>query len=100
MPTITTLGVPGMTCSHCVSSVTEELEQVEGVERISVELRNGGVSEVTILSHEPLDEPALRAAVTEAGYETESVDVQAEGLTAQSKEQHEQREEFYGEGKA
>jgi copper chaperone len=100
MPTITTLGVPGMTCSHCVSSVTEELEQVEGVERISVELRNGGVSEVTVLSHEPLDESALRAAVTEAGYETESVDVQAEGLTAQSKEQHQQREEFYGEDKA
>ena len=30
MPTITTLGVPGMTCAHCVSSVTEELEGVDG----------------------------------------------------------------------
>ena len=98
MPTITTLGVPGMTCSHCVSSVTEELEHVDGVQRISVELRNGGVSEVTILSHEPLDEAALRAAVTEAGYETETVDVDAEGLATQSREQHQQREEFYRDG--
>ena len=95
MPTITTLGVPGMTCAHCVSSVTEELEGVDGVERISVELRKDAVSEVTILSHEPLDESALRAAVTEAGYETASVDVEVDGLAAQSKEQHQQREEFY-----
>lgn len=89
-----------MTCSHCVSSVTDELQHVDGVERISVELRNGGVSEVTILSHEPLDEAALRAAVTEAGYETESVDVDPEGLTTQGREQHQQREEFYGDSTA
>lgn len=96
MPTITTLGVPGMTCGHCVSSVTEELEGVEGVERISVELRKDAVSEVTILSHEPLDETALRAAVTEAGYETASVAVEVDGLAAQGREQHAQREEFNG----
>ena len=94
MPIMTTLGVAGMTCGHCVSSVTNELEAVDGVENVSVELHTDAVSEVTVLSHEPLDEAALRAAVSEAGYEVSTVEVVADAIAEQGREQHEQREEF------
>ena len=40
----TSYGVEGMTCSHCVTSVTEELSGLHGVERVNVELVAGGVS--------------------------------------------------------
>lgn len=64
----TTLQVEGMTCSHCVSSVTEELSALPGVRRVSVDLVAGGVSTVTVDSDDPLDADAVTAAVDEAGY--------------------------------
>lgn len=60
--------VTGMTCSHCVMSVTEELTSIEGVEDVSVELNAGGVSRVTIRSSGPVARSAVQAAVEEAGY--------------------------------
>ncbi|SDB90225.1 Copper chaperone CopZ [Sanguibacter gelidistatuariae] len=94
MPVVTTLGIAGMTCGHCVSSVTNELETVDGVEHVSVELRTGAVSDVTVLSHEPLDEAALRAAVVEAGYEVGGLDVVMDAIAEQGRGFNEQREEF------
>jgi copper chaperone len=64
----TKLGVTGMTCGHCVSSVTEELNAVDGVETVDVQLHVGGVSTVTVSSSGPLDPAALRVAIDEAGY--------------------------------
>lgn len=61
--------VDGMTCSHCVSSVTEELSAVDGVDSVSVELNVGGTSRVMVVSAEPIPIDSIRAAVTEAGYE-------------------------------
>lgn len=87
MPTITTIMVPGMTCGHCVSAVTKELEAVENVEDVSVELRKGAESEVTIVSDNPLDQAALTEAVDEAGYDVTSIDVQENAVAAQSAEQ-------------
>lgn len=66
--TSTTLLVDGMTCAHCVGSVTEELSAVPGVEDVSVVLTAGGTSTVTVRSAAPLDRDALHAAVVEAGY--------------------------------
>jgi copper chaperone len=60
--------VEGMTCSHCVSSVTEELTAVDGVEHVAVELRAGTASVVTVTSARPIGDDAIRAAVEEAGY--------------------------------
>lgn len=60
--------VTGMTCSHCVASVTEELEALDGVKAVSVELNAGGTSTVTVSSAAPLDTDAVRAAIDEAGY--------------------------------
>ena len=60
--------VAGMTCSHCVAAVTEEVEQVTGVERVAVELEGGRL----IVAGESFDDGAIRAAVAEAGYEVVS----------------------------
>ena len=68
MPITTELSVTGMTCGHCVSSVTEELSAIDGVESVAVELDAGGASTVTVISAGELDPAAIRAAVDEAGY--------------------------------
>jgi copper chaperone CopZ len=67
--TTETLLVEGMTCEHCVMSVTEELSEVDGVTGVDVRLVPGGSSEVTVSSTAPVDADALHAAVAEAGYE-------------------------------
>ncbi|WP_265522703.1 heavy-metal-associated domain-containing protein [Oerskovia flava] len=95
MSTVTTLGVTGMTCSNCVAHVTSDLQEVEGVEKVSVELRVGEASEVTVFSDEPLDEAALREAVAEAGYEVTAVEVQQDALAAQYAEQAEERQKAH-----
>ncbi|SDQ59975.1 copper ion binding protein [Curtobacterium sp. UNCCL20] len=61
--------VEGMTCEHCVMSVTEELSELDGVSDVAVQLVPGGRSEVTVTSDAPVAAEALRDAVTEAGYE-------------------------------
>ena len=58
--------VIGMTCGHCVASVTEELSELDGVSAVDVVLETGAV---TVTSADPLDEAAVRAAVEEAGYQ-------------------------------
>ncbi len=60
--------VDGMTCSHCVSSVTEEISALDGVTSVSVDLHSGGTSRVTVASSAPVPVAAIREAVTEAGY--------------------------------
>lgn len=57
--------VTGMTCGHCVASVTEELTELDGVESVDVVLETGAV---TVLSEQPLDPEAVANAITEAGY--------------------------------
>jgi copper chaperone len=63
--TVTRVTVTGMTCGHCVDSVSEELGELAGVESVDVVLETG---EVTITSRAPLDTAAVEAAVAEAGY--------------------------------
>jgi copper chaperone CopZ len=57
--------VAGMTCGHCVASVTEELLEVPGVEAVDVTLETG---EVAVTSTAPLEAGAVETAVSEAGY--------------------------------
>lgn len=61
--------VTGMTCGHCVSSVTEEVSAIDGVESVEVVLKKGGASRVTVSAAGPIDADAVRAAVEEAGYQ-------------------------------
>jgi copper chaperone len=57
--------VVGMTCDHCVRSVSEELSKVPGVRDVEVDLATGAV-DVTSDAPLPLDD--VRGAVDEAGY--------------------------------
>ncbi len=66
--TTTTYAVAGMTCSHCVSAVTEEIARLDGVDGVEVDLHAGGDSRVTVTSTEPLPVDAVREAIDEAGY--------------------------------
>ena len=68
MSTTATYTVRGMTCGHCVASVTEELEGVDSVQDVAVELESGTVT-VTVTSESPLDAATVKAAVEEAGFE-------------------------------
>lgn len=61
----TTYTVSGMTCEHCVASVTEEISEIAGVSDVAVDLSSG---KVTVTSNTPLDKDAVRVAVDEAGY--------------------------------
>jgi copper chaperone len=61
-----TYTVTGMTCEHCVASVTEEVGEIAGVTGVDVDLSTGAVS---ITSDGPVTDDAVRAAVSEAGYE-------------------------------
>jgi copper chaperone len=60
-----TYTVSGMTCAHCVRSVTEEIGEIDGVTGVAVDLSTGAVA---VTSDGPLDEDRVRAAVEEAGY--------------------------------
>ncbi|MDP4805133.1 MAG: heavy-metal-associated domain-containing protein [Candidatus Nanopelagicales bacterium] len=61
--------VRGMTCAHCVSSVTEEITEVPGVLSVSVDLVIDGDSVVNVESGSEIDEELIRAAIDEAGYD-------------------------------
>ncbi|GLI01108.1 heavy-metal-associated domain-containing protein [Phytohabitans aurantiacus] len=61
-----TFRVKGMTCGHCVNSVSSEVGALPGVDDVQVDLTSGTV---TVQSAAALDEQAVREAVDEAGYE-------------------------------
>jgi copper ion binding protein len=65
MSATSTWQVTGMTCAHCVASVTEEVSAIDGVQDVQVSLDSGAV---VVTSVEPLDRSVVAAAVEEAGY--------------------------------
>ncbi|WP_235835602.1 MULTISPECIES: heavy-metal-associated domain-containing protein [Arthrobacter] len=64
----TNVSVSGMTCGHCISAVSEEIESLAGVELVEVDLNPGGLSSVTITSTQELSPAEIGEAVAEAGY--------------------------------
>ncbi len=60
-----TFAVNGMTCQHCVASVTREVSEVAGVNSVSVDLENG----IVVAEGEDLDTDAIVGAIGEAGYQ-------------------------------
>ena len=67
--TTSTYTVEGMTCGHCVASVTEEVKKIAGVSDVQVDLESGAV---TVTSNADLDAASVKTAVEEAGYELRS----------------------------
>ncbi|MBB6420069.1 heavy-metal-associated domain-containing protein [Streptomyces massasporeus] len=60
-----TYTVSGMNCGHCAASITEEVRDVPGVTKVDVDVPAGRVT----VHAEAVDDDAVRAAITEAGYE-------------------------------
>ena len=57
--------VSGMTCSHCVLSVDEEVSEVAGVDAVEVDLTTGRLR----VSGAGFSDEAVKNAVADAGYE-------------------------------
>jgi copper chaperone len=57
--------VAGMTCSHCVLSVSEAMAELQGVAGIDVDLVSGRLT----VTGAGIDDDAIRAAVAEVGYD-------------------------------
>ena len=58
--------VTGMTCEHCVASVTEEVQEIAGVADVQVDLATGSLR---FASEQPVSDADVKAAVEEAGYQ-------------------------------
>jgi copper chaperone len=61
----TTYTVQGMTCSHCVLSVREEVSELPGIDNVDVDLASGRLT----VTGADVNAHAVRAAVADAGYE-------------------------------
>jgi copper chaperone len=59
------LAITGMTCDHCVHSVTNAIKDVPGVERVNVSLQGKSAT----VEGEGIDLAKVVAAVAEEGYE-------------------------------
>lgn len=57
--------VPGMSCGHCRTAITTEVERVPGVASVDVDLDTKRV----IVAGADFDDAAVRAAIDEAGYD-------------------------------
>jgi len=63
------LKVKGMSCQHCVMSVTKALNQLEGVQNIEVDLQKG---EVRFDNTKGVASDRIAKAIADAGYEVVS----------------------------
>ncbi len=60
------LRVKGMSCQHCVMSVTKALGQLEGVQNVQVDLAKG---EVRFDNTKTVAPDRIEKAIEDAGYE-------------------------------
>ena len=65
MTSTATFTVSGMTCEHCVASVSDEVLEIAGVTGVGVDLHTG---RLTVTSDQPVSEDEVASAVDQAGY--------------------------------
>jgi len=65
MTTEKTYTVTGMSCGHCELSVHEQVEELAGVESARADHTTGTL----VVRGDEVDDAAVRAAVSEAGYD-------------------------------
>ena len=63
---MTIIKVKGMSCQHCVASVTKALSDLDGVTDVQVSLEKG---EATFNKKNPVDEATIKDAITKIGFE-------------------------------
>ena len=64
-----TIKVKGMSCQHCVASVTKALSGIKGITDVKVSLEKG---EATFNEKNPLPDQVIRDAITKIGFEVVS----------------------------
>jgi copper chaperone len=63
MPTIK---IKGMSCQHCVSSVTKALSAITGISDVNVSLEKG---EAAFTESSPVSKETIKDAITKIGFE-------------------------------
>lgn len=63
MPTIR---VKGMSCQHCVASVTKALSEIDGISDVAVNLEKGTA---TFNEHAPVAREIIKKAIAAIGFE-------------------------------
>lgn len=66
MSTTSTYSVTGMNCGHCEGAIRTEVLQIPGVTAVDVSAATGRLG---VTATDPVDDSAVIAAVSEAGYE-------------------------------
>ena len=65
----TTIKVKGMSCQHCVASVTKALSEIEGITDVQVSLEKG---EATFTENNPGTDQTIKDAISKIGFEVVS----------------------------
>ena len=65
----TDFGVTGLTCNHCVMTVSRAAALVPGVTGVSIDLVANGQSTLHLESDTAVDVAAIEKAIDDAGYE-------------------------------
>ena len=61
-----TIKVKGMSCQHCVASVTKALSEIAGITDVQVDLEKG---EATFNEQSPVDEQIIKDTIARIGFE-------------------------------
>ena len=63
---MTTIKIKGMSCNHCVTTVTKVLNNINGIKNVEVDLAKG---EAIFIEEKPVDMEFIRQQIKKAGYE-------------------------------
>jgi len=58
--------VPDISCDHCVRAITNEVKEIAGVATVTVDIPTTMVT----IAHDNVAQPAIIAAINEAGFDT------------------------------
>jgi Cu+-exporting ATPase len=67
----TKINIDGMTCMHCVKTVTEKLNDLEGISSTTVNLEE---KHAIVNSDSPVDEALVTQVITDAGYKVVGIE--------------------------
>jgi copper chaperone len=62
-----TFPMTGLTCEHCVGTITSEVKALPGVTDVQVTLVSGGTSTLTVTADNTLTNAQVASALDEAG---------------------------------
>ncbi|KAI8583150.1 hypothetical protein K450DRAFT_224457 [Umbelopsis ramanniana AG] len=82
------IGISGMTCSHCVNSVTRALSELDGIEKDSIVVNlEENKAEFDYVPGHP-NEDIIRDAIDSAGYDIDSVEMPISSTNPSSSPSH------------